>query len=105
MAGPGRDVLGVIVVEQRLGRLREELMEAAIAGKPAAPDEVARREAAVISAAWAEFDHPSPRALFGPGPHAPEGDGGKLGQEMVLVAHRALLAIPAVGDPRFAEGL
>jgi len=104
MAGPGRDVLGVILIEQRLGRLREQLMESAIAGNPVAAAAVGEQEKAAIDAVWTELNEPTPRGLFGAGPIAPSGDGGKLGQELVLVAHRALLAIPVVGDPRFAEG-
>lgn len=104
MAGPGRDVVGVILIEQRLGRLREQLMEAAISGQPVTADAVGRQETEAINAVWAELNEPTPKALFGPGPVGPSGDGGKLGQELVLVAHRALLAIPAVGDPRFSEG-
>lgn len=104
MAGPGRDVIGVILIEQRLGRLREELMEADIAGNPVASGAVSEQEKAAIDGVWTELNEPAPKALFGPGPVGPSGDGGKLGQELVLLAHRALLAIPAVGDPRFSEG-
>jgi len=104
MAGPGRDVLGVILIEQRLGRLREQWLEADISGKPVAVAAVGEQEKAAIDAVWSELNEPTPKALFGAGPVAPSGNGGKLGQELVLSAHRALLAIPAVGDPRFSEG-
>lgn len=104
MLKPGHDILGVMLAEQRLGRLRERLMEDAIAGRPADPAAVAEAERAALAAAWDELTRPEPQALFGAGPAGPRGDAGRLGQAIVLEAHRALLAIPVVGDPRLAEG-
>ncbi len=104
MPGPGRDVLGVILIEQRLGQLRERLATATLAGNPVAAEAIAQQEHDAITAVWVELNQPTPAALFGAGPEAPSGDGGKLGQAQVLDAHHALLAIPVVGDPRFAEG-
>lgn len=104
MASPGREIMGVMLVEQHLGRLRERHMGQIIAGSPPTAAAVEHDETEAISSAWARLDQPEPVALFGKGPPGPSDDGSRLAQAGVLAAHRSLALIPVVGDPRLAEG-
>ncbi len=98
-----REVLGLARVERALGFLRERHAELMLNGRPPGPDQIRTDEQRAITEAWRTLHDPATVLLFGDGPDAPVGDGGKLGQQMLIDTHHLMAAIPLVGDPLHAD--
>lgn len=109
MLAEARDILAVIRYEKLLSQARERLAEQVIAGVVIRPQDLAAAEAEAGATLKQEFFNPAARKVVRPG-SAEMNDaqdfadrGQRLTEQMVLASHRALLAIPLVGDPSLAD--
>lgn len=108
MLADGRDLLAVLVLEKRLGEARERLADRVLAGTPATPEDHAATERDALAAVKREHYNAAARRLVKPAEVGISDDadhdarGQRLAEHATLFSHRAMLAIPLVGDPRFA---
>ena len=109
MLADGRDILAVIRYEKLLSQARERLAEQLIAGVVVRPQDLAAAEAEATATLKREFFNRDARKVVHPGAAGISDDedfaarGQWLTEQMVLASHRALLAIPVVGDPALAD--
>ena len=92
MQDTARDLMGTFLVEKRLAELREAIMAAVVGGHE--PPALDAGEAAIT----AEL-----RQRFYPDDAAFDGRTQQLTEQALHQAHRALHAVPFVGQPGFAD--
>jgi hypothetical protein len=109
MIAEARDMIAVIGLEKRLGKVREQLAERIIAGQAVTPQDVADAEQQAQATIKRDFYTPGTRQVVKPAQAGISDDqdfadrGQRLAEHAVWVAHRGLLALPLVGDPAVAE--
>src|SRR3954469_4503681 len=108
MLADGRDLVGIIALEKRLGVVRERAAERVIAGRPMTAEELAAAEKEAQAEVKREYYTAALRRLDKPGEtrsddQHPDARGQRLAEHGLWFSHRGLLALPLVGDPAFAD--
>jgi len=110
MLGSIRDIAAVLFLENRLGLLREEFLNQAIAGNPPSPDDWTSRENAVMEDLKRKFYNSKVRRLIETDNNKDIDDvedfnnrSQKSMEFAVLSNHKRLQAIPYVGHNDFSE--
>lgn len=106
-----RDSLSVCGLVRQLEYIRNDQLLAGVSGQVAPADWLGREEEKARARNIAHYFSPGARQLMGePGGPAPARDAAdaeartcKMGEEMAILTHRALVAIPWVGHPDFAD--
>jgi hypothetical protein len=111
MLADGRDLVGIIALEKRLGLVREGVADRIIAGETVTAQELAAAEQDAQATVKRDFYNATARQAIKPTQVGMSDDqdyesrGQRLAENAVWFSHRGLLAIPLVGDPAFADPL
>jgi hypothetical protein len=109
MLPDGRDLVGIIALEKRLGLVREGVADRVIVGETVTPQELAAAEQDAQAIVKRDFYNATTRQTIKPTQVTMSDDqdydarGQRLAENAVWFSHRGLLAIPLVGDPAFAD--
>lgn len=109
MLADGRDLVGIIALEKRLGLVREGVADRVVAGETVTPQELAAAEQDAQVTVKRDFYNATARKTIKPAQVSMSDDqdydarGQRLAENAVWFSHRGLLAIPLVGDPVFAD--